>query len=127
MLALSLRVLISALFLGLLASANPVHLERRSSRTSPPSGAVVVRPSNPGAGEFTSVQAAVNSLPNDSSSRTIFIFPGMRSCRNFTSFHGFHDVDLTPLLRVGTYSEQVVISRSGPLTVGFPNQFYLRS
>ncbi|KAF9483693.1 pectin lyase-like protein [Pholiota conissans] len=92
MLALSLRVFISALFLGLLTSANPVHLERRASRTSPPSGAVVVRPSNPGAGEFTSIQAAVNSLPNDSSSRTIFIFPG-------------------------TYSEQVVISRSGPLTI----------
>ncbi|KAF5309030.1 hypothetical protein D9619_013597 [Psilocybe cf. subviscida] len=82
---------VGVLALGLLAAATPV-LERRGSRTSPPSGAVVVRPSNPGSGEFTSIQAAVNSLPNDSSSRTIFIFPG-------------------------TYSEQVIITRSGPLTI----------
>ncbi|TDL20821.1 pectin lyase-like protein [Rickenella mellea] len=62
------------------------------TRTKAPSGAVVVRPSNPGSGEFTSVAAAINSLPNDSSSRTIFIFPG-------------------------TYSGQVTINRSGPVTV----------
>ncbi|KIJ45280.1 carbohydrate esterase family 8 protein [Sphaerobolus stellatus SS14] len=67
-------------------------LEKRASRTSAPSGAIVVRPSNPGSGEFTSVQAAVNSLPNDSSSRSIFIFSG-------------------------TYNEQVTITRSGPLTI----------
>jgi len=82
---------VGILALSLLASANPL-LEKRGSRTSPPSGAVVVRPSNPGSGEFTSIQAAVNSLPNDSSSRTIFIFPG-------------------------TYSELVVITRTGPLTI----------
>jgi pectinesterase len=82
---------VGVLALGLLASANPV-LEKRASRTSPPSGAVVVRPSNPGSGEFTSIQAAVKSLPNDSSSRTIFIFPG-------------------------TYTEQVIITRPGPLTI----------
>ncbi|KJA15885.1 carbohydrate esterase family 8 protein [Hypholoma sublateritium FD-334 SS-4] len=93
MLGFAFKTILATLALGLLASASPLQqLERRGSRTSPPSGAVVVRPSNPASGEFTSVQAAVNSLPNDSSSRTIFIFPG-------------------------TYSEQVVISRTGPLTI----------
>ncbi|KAF5309034.1 hypothetical protein D9619_013593 [Psilocybe cf. subviscida] len=82
---------VGILAVGLLAAATPV-LEKRDSRTSPPSGAIVVRPSSPGSGEFTSIQAAVNSLPNDSSSGVIFIFPG-------------------------TYSEQVIITRSGPLTI----------
>ncbi|KAL0578164.1 hypothetical protein V5O48_003830 [Marasmius crinis-equi] len=67
-------------------------VERRASRTSPPAGAIVVRGSGTQSGEFSTVQAAVNSLPNDSSSRTIFIFPG-------------------------TYNEQVSITRSGPLTI----------
>ncbi|KAJ7125788.1 carbohydrate esterase family 8 protein, partial [Mycena crocata] len=62
-----------------------------ASRTTPPAGAVVVK--NPAAsGQFSTVQAAINSLPNDSSARTIFIFPG-------------------------TYSEQVSITRVGPTTI----------
>ncbi|KAJ7914282.1 carbohydrate esterase family 8 protein, partial [Mycena leptocephala] len=68
-----------------------------ASRTTPPSGAVVVRGSGTLNGEFSTVQAAVNSLPNDSSTRTIFIYPG-------------------------TYKEQVYITRAGALTVR-----YLRS
>ncbi|KAF7304879.1 Pectinesterase [Mycena kentingensis (nom. inval.)] len=73
----------------LFAAASPI--EKRASRTTPPAGAVVVS-KTPASGQFSTVQAAVNSLPNDSSSRTIFIFPG-------------------------TYTEQVSITRSGPLTI----------
>ncbi|KAF7345639.1 Pectinesterase [Mycena venus] len=52
---------------ALLASASP--LEKRASRTTPPAGAVQVK--NPaGSGQFSTVQAAINSLPNDSSART---------------------------------------------------------
>ncbi|KDR82514.1 hypothetical protein GALMADRAFT_134118 [Galerina marginata CBS 339.88] len=63
-----------------------------ASRTSPPAGAVIVRAGTTTAGEFSTVSKAVNSLPNDSSSRTIFIFPG-------------------------TYTEQVNITRTGPLII----------
>lgn len=69
-----------------------------ASRTSPPAGAKVVRAGTTNSGEFASVSAAVNSLPNDSSSQSIFIYPG-------------------------TYNEQVYITRSGPLTVR--RTFYL--
>jgi len=83
-----------ALLGAISAFASPLtsNLVKRASRTSPPSGAVVVRQSGATSGQFTTVQAAVNSLPNDSSSRTIFIYPG-------------------------TYNEVVTISRSGPLTI----------
>ncbi|KAK1233368.1 hypothetical protein PQX77_003477 [Marasmius sp. AFHP31] len=68
-----------------------------ASRTSPPSGAIVVRPGTTTSGEFKTIQSAVNSLPNDSSSRFIFLYPG-------------------------TYTEQVYITRSGPLTIyGYTN------
>ena len=63
-----------------------------TSRTSPPSGAVVVRAGTTTSGEYASVTAAVAALPNDSTSRSIFIYPG-------------------------TYEGQVNISRSGPTTV----------
>lgn len=63
-----------------------------ASRTSPPAGAKVVRAGTTNSGEFSTVSAAVNSLPNDSSSQSIFIYPG-------------------------TYTEQVSITRSGPLTI----------
>jgi len=69
-----------------------------AARTSPPAGAKVVRAGTSNSGEFATLSAAVNSLPNDGSSQTIFIYPG-------------------------TYAEQVYISRSGPLTVrtqGYP-------
>jgi len=61
-------------------------------RTTPPRGAVVVRAGTTRAKEFSTIQAAVNSLPDDTSVQTIFIFPG-------------------------TYSEQVFINRTAPLTV----------
>ncbi|KAL0577664.1 hypothetical protein V5O48_004312 [Marasmius crinis-equi] len=63
-----------------------------ASRTSPPSGAIVVRAGTTISGEFKTVQAAVDSLPKDGSTRSIFIYPG-------------------------TYTEQVYITRPGPLTV----------
>ncbi|KAJ6614562.1 pectinesterase [Mycena sp. CBHHK59/15] len=68
------------------------HYAKAASRTSPPSGALVVRKGSTASGEFASITAALNSLPNDSSSRSIFIYPG-------------------------TYAEQIDITRSGPLTI----------
>ncbi|KAF8998831.1 carbohydrate esterase family 8 protein [Cyathus striatus] len=69
-----------------------VYAALAASRTSPPSGSIVVRAGTTTTGEFKTVQSAVNSLPNDSTSRSIFIFPG-------------------------TYTEQVSITRTGPLTI----------
>ncbi|KAJ7218371.1 pectinesterase [Mycena pura] len=63
-----------------------------TSRETPPSGAITVRKGTTTAGEFATITAALNSLPNDSSSRSVFIFPG-------------------------TYTEQIDITRSGPLTI----------
>ncbi|KAF9465364.1 pectinesterase [Collybia nuda] len=63
-----------------------------ASRTSPPSGAIVVRAGTSTSGEYKTVASAVAALPNDSSSRSIFIYPG-------------------------TYNEQVYITRAGPLTI----------
>ncbi|KAL0961177.1 hypothetical protein HGRIS_006149 [Hohenbuehelia grisea] len=63
-----------------------------ASRTSPPSGALVVRAGTTTTGEYKTLSSAVAALPNDSSSRSIFIFPG-------------------------TYSGQVNIDRSGPVTI----------
>ncbi|KAG0135829.1 pectin lyase fold/virulence factor [Tuber indicum] len=59
--------------------------------TEPPSGAVVVD-INGRSNAFKSIQDAVWSLPNDSSSRTVFIYPG-------------------------TYRGQVVLKRPGPTTL----------
>jgi len=85
--------LLSLLFLTTpFVSGASTKLVKRASRTSPPSGAIVVRATGTQSGEFSTIQAAVNSLPNDSSSRSIFIFPG-------------------------TYNEVVKITRSGPLTI----------
>ena len=61
-------------------------------QTAPPPGAVVVRLGTTAYGEFKTVSAAVSSLPQDNSSRSIFIYPG-------------------------EYNEQVYINRTGPLTV----------
>lgn len=62
------------------------------SRTSPPSGALVVRAGTTTPGEYATLLAAVAALPNDSSSRSIFIYPG-------------------------TYQGQVNIQRTGPTIV----------
>ncbi|KAJ7600544.1 carbohydrate esterase family 8 protein [Mycena floridula] len=61
------------------------------ARTSPPLGAVTVSEATISA-DFTSIQAAVNSLPNDTSSQIVFIYPG-------------------------TYFEQVSVARSGKTTI----------
>ncbi|KZV96758.1 pectinesterase [Exidia glandulosa HHB12029] len=67
-----------------------------ATRTSPPSGAVVVRQSGTQSGEFSTVSAAVASL-SGTSSRSIFIYPG-------------------------SYKEQVLIEYKGPLTIyGYTN------
>ncbi|KAJ6557884.1 carbohydrate esterase family 8 protein [Mycena capillaripes] len=79
---------LSLLFLSL----SLVQYVLAASRTTPPSGAIIVRKGTTTSGEFATLTAALNSLPNDSSFRSIFIFPG-------------------------TYAEQIDITRSGPLTI----------
>jgi len=85
-------------FVPLLACVSLLEVAYAASRTSPPAGAKVVRAGTTNSGEFQTVSAAVASLPSDSSSQAIFIYPG-------------------------TYTEQVYISRSGPLTVRFSFHF----
>jgi len=81
---------------GLLAAAL-FRLALASSRTSPPSGAIVVRSGTTTSGEYKTVASAVAALPDGSSSGIIFIYPG-------------------------TYQEQVYITRSGPLVIyGYTN------
>jgi pectinesterase len=63
-----------------------------ASRTSPPSGALVVRAGTTNSGEYKTINAALAALPNDGSTRSIFIYGG-------------------------TYNEQVYITRKGKLTV----------
>jgi len=81
-------------FVALLTCVSLLEVACAASRTSPPAGAKVVRAGTTNSGEFRTVSDAVASLPSDSSSQAIFIYPG-------------------------TYTEQVFISRSGPLTVRF--------
>ncbi|KAF7320081.1 Pectinesterase [Mycena kentingensis (nom. inval.)] len=80
--------MLTALLLPLLLAAFAL----AASRTTPPAGSIVVRAGTTTSGEFSTLVAAVASLPNDSSSRSIFIFPG-------------------------TYTGQVSISRAGPLAI----------
>ncbi|KAM5343552.1 hypothetical protein ACJ41O_012089 [Fusarium nematophilum] len=47
-----------------------------TSRTSPPEGCLVVRTSNAQPGEFTSLQAAVNSIGSSTNPVCIFLYPG---------------------------------------------------
>ncbi|KAJ6571597.1 carbohydrate esterase family 8 protein [Mycena capillaripes] len=61
-------------------------------RTVPPNGAVVVRGSGTQAGEFSTIQAAVASLPADNSAQVVFVYPG-------------------------AYFEQVHLTRTGNLTI----------
>ncbi|KAK0476339.1 pectin lyase fold/virulence factor [Armillaria novae-zelandiae] len=65
---------------------------KRDSRTSAPSGAVVVRASGTASGEYSTVQAAVDSLDDDGTDQVIFIY-------------------------AGTYTEQVYIDRDGQTTI----------
>ncbi|KAF7319171.1 Pectinesterase [Mycena chlorophos] len=63
-----------------------------ASRTTPPSGALIVRAGTTTPGEYATFAAALAALPNDDSSQSIFIYPG-------------------------TYTGQVDITREGPLTI----------
>ncbi|KAF9529465.1 pectin lyase fold/virulence factor [Crepidotus variabilis] len=79
-------------FCLVLLSVSTLALSPPASRTSPPAGAKIVRAGTSTSGEYSTFAAAVAALPNDSSSQTIFIYPG-------------------------TYTGQVNIQRSGPVTV----------
>ncbi|CAK5282310.1 unnamed protein product [Mycena citricolor] len=60
--------------------------------TTPPAGAVIVRPNTTVPGEFPDLGSAINALPADNSSQTVFVFPGL-------------------------YVGQVNVSRPGPVTI----------
>ena len=77
------------IFLYLLAIAS---FSRATSRTSPPAGAIIVKPSQTGTSTFSTISEAVAPLPDDSTSQNIFIYPG-------------------------TYEEQILINRPGAVTV----------
>ncbi|KJA17995.1 carbohydrate esterase family 8 protein [Hypholoma sublateritium FD-334 SS-4] len=70
-----------------------LHSAVAKQRIAPPPGALAVRAGTPPAsGMFETINGALAALPNDDSSRTIFIFPGV-------------------------YNELVNITRPGPLTI----------
>jgi len=62
-----------------------------ATRTSPPAGAVIVKAGTTTAGEFATITQALDSL-DDASTQSLFIYPG-------------------------TYTEQIDITRTGPLTI----------
>ncbi|KAF8824862.1 hypothetical protein HHX47_DHR7000050 [Lentinula edodes] len=72
-------------------STSSSQLSKRTARTTAPAGALVVSKS-PASGQYSTVQAAVDALPDDGSTQVIFI-------------------------ETGTYDEQVYIDRSGMLTI----------
>ncbi|KAF8900351.1 carbohydrate esterase family 8 protein [Mucidula mucida] len=65
---------------------------KREIRTSPPDGAVVVRGNGAESGEYTTIQDAVDSLPDDATEQVIFVY-------------------------AGTYEEQVYVERDGQTTI----------
>ncbi|KAJ3967212.1 pectinesterase [Lentinula raphanica] len=67
-------------------------LVQAASRTSPPAGAIVVRAGTTTAGEFATITEALDALPDSTSTQSLFIYPG-------------------------TYTEQIDITREGPLTI----------
>jgi hypothetical protein len=80
---------VTVLFLQLLSG---FALNPPATRTSPPSGSLIVRSGTTTSGEYKTLASAVAALPADTSSQTIFIYPG-------------------------TYTGQVLVQRSGPVTV----------
>ncbi|CZR59142.1 related to pectinesterase [Phialocephala subalpina] len=73
------------------ASANAT-ASHPTSGTTPPSGAVLVSVNSAIANSFANLTAALASLPKDTTSQTIFIYPG-------------------------SYTEQVSVSRDGPVKI----------
>ncbi|KAJ7135852.1 carbohydrate esterase family 8 protein [Mycena epipterygia] len=78
--------------ISLLVFCAGVYADPPTGRTAPPDGAVIVRGSGTQAGEFSTIQAAVTSLPADTSAQVIFVYPG-------------------------TYTEQVRLTRTGNVTM----------
>ncbi|KZV72153.1 carbohydrate esterase family 8 protein [Peniophora sp. CONT] len=72
--------------------AHALALSPPASRTSPPSGALIVRAGTTASGEYKDLASAVAALPSGSSSQAIFIYPG-------------------------TYTGQVTLKRDGPVTI----------
>ncbi|KAI0034328.1 carbohydrate esterase family 8 protein [Vararia minispora EC-137] len=84
--------MILTISLLLLQTLSVCALSPPGSRTTPPSGAYIVRTGTTVSGEFKNLVSAVAALPADSSPQTIFIYPG-------------------------TYTGQVLLQRSGPVTI----------
>jgi pectin methylesterase-like acyl-CoA thioesterase len=80
------------IFSALALACAALALSPPSLRTTPPSGAKIVRAGTTTSGEYATLAAAVAALPADTSSQVIFMYPG-------------------------TYTGQVLIQRSGPVTV----------
>lgn len=74
------------------ALAAPLLEARAVSRTSPPSGSLVVRQGSTKQGEYSTISKAISALGKGTASASIFIYPG-------------------------TYNEQVTIDYNGPLTL----------
>jgi hypothetical protein len=79
-----------------------------TGRTVAPEGAVIVKASGAQTGEFQTIQAAVASLPADTSAQVIFVYPGI-----LFPLEWRWNLSGTP----GTYTEQVHLTRTGNLTV----------
>ena len=72
-------------------AAHALALSPPASRTSPPSGALIVRAGTTTSGEYKDLASAVAALPSGSSSQTIFIYPGRCYARlsvDVVSHHG---------------------------------------
>ncbi|KAJ4469233.1 carbohydrate esterase family 8 protein [Lentinula aciculospora] len=79
-------------FLSILLFLAAAQLALGASRTSPPAGSVIVRAGTTVSGEFATITEALASFPDSTSTQSLFIYPG-------------------------TYTEQIDITRSGPLTI----------
>jgi hypothetical protein len=97
----SLYQALLALSLTFSATASPL-LEKRTARTSTPSGCLTVRGSGTKSGEYSTVGAALKALGSSTAAACIFIYSG-------------------------TYAEQITINYAGALTIyGYTTEYVLQ-
>ena len=87
-----------------LAYSPPLH------RISPPRNALVVRVNTTRAGEYSTITSAIWALPNDTSSQSIFIYPGTYHEQAGLSGHAHKALTDESFAKV-------YLSRPGPVTV----------
>ncbi|CUS15888.1 unnamed protein product [Tuber aestivum] len=111
-----MRVLSLLSLLALEISAACINAE---AVTKPPAGAVVVDLNSKDAGVYKTIQDAVASLPNDSSSRTIFVYPGKYRGQvilrrpGATTFQGYTEDTTNQGANTVTLSNSLVASVAG--------------